>query len=97
MSKEDVEHIKSILKENKNYIFEFDDDNIKIEYIVEYIEQLETDNKNLIEKLENDISKANEIINDQEYKYIDEVIDEQWVRRKYAQEILKIAKGEKYE
>ncbi len=47
LSEEDIKHIKSTLKENKDYIFEFDDDNIKIEYIVEYIDQLENENINL--------------------------------------------------
>lgn len=59
----------------------------------EQVKQQETDKQKIIEKLEEDIVKANEIINDQEYQYIEEVIDEQWERRKYALEILKIVKG----
>lgn len=67
-------------------------ENIKLK---KQIEQLESDKQDLIEKLEKDTVKANEIINDQEYRYIDEVIDEQYERRKYAQEIIDFMKGKK--
>ena len=33
IEKEDKEHLIEVLTEHKDYIFEFDDDNIKIEYI----------------------------------------------------------------
>ena len=49
----------------------------------------------LVHKLEKDIDKADSIINDEEYRYIQEVLDEQYERKKYAQEILEIVKGEK--
>lgn len=61
----------------------------------EEVEQLETKGQKLIEKLEKDVEQANEIINDQDYKYIDEIINEQYERRDYAQEILNLLKGEK--
>lgn len=56
--------------------------------------ELETKEQKLIEKLEEDIKKANEIIEDNDYRYIQEVIDEAYERFKYANEILKILKGE---
>lgn len=61
----------------------------------EEVEQLETKGQKLIEKLEKDVEQANEIINDQDYKYIDEIINEQYERRDCAQEILNLLKGEK--
>ena len=44
IEKEDKEHLIEILTEHKDYIFEFDDDNIKIEYILDYIRELEFKN-----------------------------------------------------
>lgn len=57
--------------------------------------QLETEKQKLIEKLKEDIEKATQIIEDKEYRYIQEVIDEAYERLKYAKEILKILKGKK--
>ena len=65
-----------------------------IENALQYIEQLETEKQNVIEKLEEDIEKANEILNDKAYRYIEDVIDEQWLRKQYADEILSYMKGE---
>ena len=56
---------------------------------------LDEKRQKLIEKLEEDIKKANQIIEDRDYRYIQEVIDEAYERLKYAQEILSIVKGEK--
>lgn len=61
LSKEEIEnenrkHIKEVLTEYKDYIFEFDATNLCIADILEYIEQLETDKQKLIEKLENNLS-----------------------------------------
>lgn len=58
------------------------------------LKQLETDKQKLIEKLKEDIEKATQIIEDKEYRYIQEVIDEAYERLKYAKEILKTLKGE---
>ena len=44
IEKEDKEHLIEVLTEHKDYIFEFDDDNIKIEYILDYIRELEFKN-----------------------------------------------------
>ena len=44
IEKEDKEHLIKVLTEHKDYIFEFDDDNIKIEYILDYIRELEFKN-----------------------------------------------------
>lgn len=44
IEKEDKEHLIKVLTEHKDYIFEFDDDNIKIEYILDYIRELEFQN-----------------------------------------------------
>lgn len=44
IEKEDKEHLIEVLTEHKDYIFEFDDDNIKIEYILDYIRELEFQN-----------------------------------------------------
>ena len=44
IEKEDREHLIKVLTEHKDYIFEFDDDNIKIEYILDYIRELEFQN-----------------------------------------------------
>lgn len=49
----------------------------------------------VIDKLNKTINKANEVINDQEFRYIEEVVDEEWVRKKLAQELLNLIKGEK--
>lgn len=80
------------------YIEQLETENHSLKIIskaeIEQREQLESKEQKLIDKLEEDIRKSNEIINDQEYKYIDEVIDEEWAKRKYAEEILKFLKGE---
>lgn len=90
-----VEEAKYVLKKGTgNFCDEVID--CAADVLIEEIRQLETEKQKLIEKLEEDIKKANEIINDQEFKYIEEVIDEQYERRKYAQEILKILKGENH-
>lgn len=44
IEKEDKEHLIEVLTEHKDYIFEFDDDNIKVEYILDYIRELEFQN-----------------------------------------------------
>ncbi len=97
LSKEDIEHIKSTLKENKDYIFEFDDDNIKIEYIVEYIEQLETREQKLIEQLENKLKLNNRDIELAENGKLN-LSSEEWAEveteNSLINEILSIAKGE---
>lgn len=84
-SEKAIEQLYSDYNDAGNKMFEY----------AEQVEQLETKEQKLIEKLEIDIEKANEIINDQDYKYIDEIINEQYERRDYAQEILKELKGEK--
>lgn len=99
LSKEEIKNIKEI-KDMLNYASMCVHSNLQLDnkssrLLYSYIEQLETNNQKLIEKLEKDIQKANEIINDKEYRYIQEVIDEQYERRKYAKEILEIVKGEK--
>lgn len=94
LSKEEIENMKDDLKNLHHMLGKEPSISKKaIENVLQYIEQQETDKQKIIEKLEEDIVKANEIINDQEYQYIEEVIDEQWERRKYALEILKIVKG----
>lgn len=59
-----------------------------LESALKYIKQLETDKQKLIEKLEGDISKFNT------YKNIHQLSKEGVGAMNYAQEILKILKGE---
>lgn len=100
---EEIERIKLNLKSNT--IEKMED----FKAIAKYIEQLENKVKEqdkringllkqkqvVTDKLNKTIDKANKIINDQEFKYIEEVIDEEWVRRKLAQELLNLIEGEK--
>ena len=90
----------SRLEEHCKKAIHFERGNIKEEHEVTLAllykyKKLESEKQNLIEKLEKDIDKADSIINDEEYRYIQEVLDEQYERKKYAQEILEIVKGEK--
>lgn len=95
LSKEEIENI---LKDIEKYFKEvpkhlnnmYPIDHNQYELLKKYIKQLESEKQNLIEKLEKDIQKADSIINDEEFRYIQEVIDEQYERKKYAEEILEI-------
>ena len=78
IEKEDKEHIIKVLTEYKDYIFEFDDDNIKIEHILDYIRELEF-NKKASEKVHNyDMRMIDEVKGEavKLYKKIDELEEE---------------------
>lgn len=51
--------------------------------------------QDLIKMLKEDIKQSNEIINESNYRYIQEVIDDAYIKRSYAIEILSKLKGEK--
>lgn len=61
IEKEDKEHLIEVLTEHKDYIFEFDDDNIKIEYILDYIRELEFQNTALKAEHNHNITRIKEL------------------------------------
>ena len=61
IEKEDKEHLIKVLTEHKDYIFEFDDDNIKIEYILDYIRELEFKNTALKAEHDHNITRIKEL------------------------------------
>ena len=105
IEKEDKEHLIEVLTEHKDYIFEFDDDNIKIEYILDYIRELEFQNTALKAEHNHNITRIKEL--EQKESILDKVTDKlKEIRREldddgfdyYAQEITKalnITEGEK--
>lgn len=61
IEKEDKEHLIEVLTEHKDYIFEFDDDNIKIEYILDYIRELEFQNTALKAEHNHNITRIKDL------------------------------------
>lgn len=97
IEKEDKEHLIKVLTEHKDYIFEFDDDNIKIEYILDYIRELEFQNTALKTEHNHNITRIKEL--EQKESILDKVIEKlKEIRREldddgfgyYAQEVTKI-------
>ena len=81
IEKEDKEHLIKVLTEHKDYIFEFDDDNIKIEYILGYIRELEFQNTALKAEHNHNITRIKELeqkesILDKVTEYIKKYIDD---------------------
>ena len=74
IEKEDKEHLIEVLTEHKDYIFEFDDDNIKIEYILEYIRELEFQNTALKAEHNHNITRIKEL--EQKESILDKVTEE---------------------
>ncbi len=70
IEKEDKEHLIEVLTEHKDYIFEFDDDNIKVEYILDYIRELEFQNTALKAEHNHNITRIKEL--EQSNKILDE-------------------------
>ena len=70
IEKEDKEHLIKVLTEHKNYIFEFADDNIKIEYILDYIRELEFQNTALKVEHNHNITRIKDL--EQSNKILDE-------------------------
>ena len=73
IKKEDKEHLIEVLTEHKDYIFEFDDDNIKIEYILDYIRELEFQNTALKAEHNHNITRIKEL--EQKESILDKVTD----------------------
>ena len=73
IEKEDKEHLIEILTEHKDYIFEFDDDNIKIEYILDYIRELEFKNTALKAEHNHNITRIKKL--EQKESILDKVTD----------------------
>ena len=73
IEKEDKEHLIEVLTEHKDYIFEFDDDNIKIEYILDYIRELEFQNTALKAEHNHNITRIKEL--EQKESILDKVTD----------------------
>ena len=61
IEKEDKERLIEVLTEHKDYIFEFDDDNIKVEYILDYIRELEFQNTALKAEHNHNITRIKEL------------------------------------
>ena len=73
IEKEDKEHLIKVLTEHKDYIFEFDDDNIKIEYILDYIRELEFQNTALKTEHNHNITRIKEL--EQKESILDKVTE----------------------
>ena len=73
IEKEDKEHLIEVLTEHKDYIFEFADDNIKIEYILDYIRKLEFQNTALKAEHNHNITRIKDL--EQKESILDKVID----------------------
>ena len=73
IKKEDKEHLIEVLTEHKDYIFEFDDDNIKIEYILDYIRELEFQNTALKAEHNHNITRIKEL--EQKESILDKATD----------------------
>ena len=73
IEKEDKEHLIKVLTEHKDYIFEFDDDNIKIEYILDYIRELEFKNTALKVEHNHNITRIKEL--EQKESILDKVTE----------------------
>lgn len=73
IEKEDKEHLIEVLTEHKDYIFEFDDDNIKIEYILDYIRELEFQNTALKAEHNHNTTRIKEL--EQKETILDKVTD----------------------
>ena len=73
IEKEDKEHLIEVLTEHKDYIFEFDDDNIKIEYILDYIKELEFQNTALKAEHNHNITRIKKL--EQKESILDKVTD----------------------
>lgn len=102
IEKEDKEHLIDVLTEHKDYIFEFDDDNIKIEYILDYIKELEFQNTALKAEHNHNIDRIKEL--EQKESILDKVTDklkedllEAKEEIKYWEEKYRIAKQKKDE
>ena len=110
IEKGDKEHLIEVLTEYKNYIFEFDDDNIKVEYILDYIRELEFQNTALkvehnhnitrikeLEQKESILDKVTEKLKEDANQKIPLAEDMDWVRcrKEHAREILNIIEGGK--
>ena len=73
IEKEDKEHLIEVLTEHKDYIFEFDDDNIKVEYILDYIRELEFQNTALKAEHNHNITRIKEL--EQKESILDKVTE----------------------
>ena len=73
IEKEDKEHLIEVLTEHKDYIFEFDDDNIKVEYILDYIRELEFQNTALKAEHNHNITRIKKL--EQKESILDKVTD----------------------
>ena len=91
IEKEDKEHLIKVLTEHKDYIFEFDDDNIKIEYILDYIRELEFQNTALKAEHNHNITRIKEL--EQKESILDKVTDKlKKVGNKYIKEYKNVEK-----
>ena len=110
IEKEDKEHLIEVLTEHKDYIFEFDDDNIKIEYILDYIRELEFQNTALKAEHNHNITRIKELEQKESildkvtdklkedidiYKNSKELTEKEQIELEYAKEILNIIEGGK--
>lgn len=91
IEKEDKEHLIEVLTEHKDYIFEFDDDNIKIEYILDYIRELEFQNTALKAEHNHNIDRIKKL--EQKETILDKVTDKlKKVGNKYIKEYKNVEK-----
>lgn len=102
IEKEDREHLIKVLTEHKDYIFEFDDDNIKIEYILDYIRELEFQNTAFKTEHNYNITRIKKL--EQKESILDKVTDqlkkdisEAKEKIKYWEEQYRIAKSKEDE
>lgn len=73
IEKEDKEHLIKVLTEYKDYIFEFNNDNIKIEYILDYIRELEFQNTALKAEHYHNVDRIEELV--EKESILDKVTD----------------------
>lgn len=100
IEKGDKEHLIEVLTEYKNYIFEFDDDNIKVEYILDYIRELEFQNTALKAEHNHNITRIKEL--EQKETILDKVTEklkdlkEIALEDKEQRKIIELPNGIKY-
>lgn len=100
IEKGDKEHLIEVLTEYKNYIFEFDDDNIKVEYILDYIRELEFQNTVLKAEHNHNITRIKEL--EQKETILDKVTEklkdlkEIALEDKEQRKIIELPNGIKY-
>ena len=90
IEKEDKEHLIEVLTEHKDYIFEFDDDNIKIEYILDYIRELEFQNTALKAEHNHNITRIKEL--EQKESILDKVTDKLKEKIELIEDVIDLCK-----